>query len=61
MSKEKIVEKYRNAKQAIESNPRLSMVDKDIAVYRQRRIYTNELAALREPAAIILTTTKKER
>jgi hypothetical protein len=58
MSKEQIVEKYRIAKEAIESNSRLSTVDKDIAVYRKWRNYSNELASLREPALIILKEEK---
>ena len=63
MSKEEIVEKYQQDKETIESNPRLSRVEKDIAIYRRWRNYINEpeiatTYTKQEPATIILTHKK---
>ncbi len=60
MSKEQIVEKYQKDKESIESNKRLSQVEKDIAIYRRWRNYINEPGIAvtyvkQEPATIILT------
>ena len=59
MSKDEIVKRYRSAKASIESSSTLSQVEKDIAVYRKWRTYSNDMASLREPATIILTHKKE--
>jgi hypothetical protein len=59
MSRDEIVKKYRSAKESIENSNTLSQVEKDIAVYRKWRTYSNDLASLREPATIILTHKKE--
>lgn len=63
MSNTEIVKKSKEAKIEINNNSKLSTVEKDIAIYRKRRTYINELGdctplKVQEPATIILTHKK---